>query len=141
MSEKRIIIRSLKTLVQNAIELKGPTKVVRQPYTDIAPVEAIFDPSEDIEEAVNCYREVDNVIAFIYGESMYAIPACGRARQILTDSGFKKDFYLHVPFIWGVYPKMEYEKWKSLREWQKKQKEKDAKNPVKAVIIHMRNLV
>ena len=124
MSE-RIIIRGLKSLEENAIRITEPIEVVTSKYVDASPVVGRFDPTYDLEEVDNCYREVNDIIAFIHGDALYVIPSCEIVRVILKKMGFMEDMFLRVPFIWGEYPKNEHEHWKELRKWQFEQMEKD----------------
>ncbi len=120
-----IIVRDLKSMEKNAIKITGPIDVVAYDYINSTSVIGRFDPSDDLDEVDNCYREVNDIIAFVHGDAMYVIPACEIVRTMLRKNGFHTDSYLHVPFIWGEYPKSESKQWEMLKNWQSFQLEKD----------------
>lgn len=126
-------VRSLKVLEFNAYRIGGPIKV-------LVPVEmkpkrgrkkknplnlggydlkvGTFDPTDDLAEVDRCYRRVEDVICFIDGDYMYAVPYCNVVEHILKKEGFREDRFIKVPFTFGSRPKCYASRWDSLLEWQ-----------------------
>lgn len=126
-------IRTLKSLELAAYKIKGPIKVLvpvemktKRGRKKKNPInlggydfkEGIFDPSDDLAEVNHCYRRMEDVICFIDGDFMYAVPYCSRAEWILKKEGFIEDRFLKVPFVYGSRPKCYASKWDRLLDWQ-----------------------
>lgn len=104
-------MKTFNDLMQNALKIEGPTEIC-WPTSDR--IRETINPS-DYRFYDQCYSVGTDVIAFIYGKTLYVMPYYINAEKILTHADFKKKHF-YVPLSGGAYPIDKQNEWEEIKE-------------------------